>query len=200
MYDRELSEIKQMIEKYKMSLPKLSIVILGPGKHNTDPYARKCYHKRCQIKAELKDEHKVFFFEQIDEIAQQEDMDAPNPLHWEIILAREEIDVIIAFFVLKASGLQAELDVFSQHQDIAEKMYIFYDDEHYTRGEARHWHVNSILDLIEGCNGKTEPFVENDIDECRLLHKVKNLIEQKRRALSMFPYRKYGGPNNGSHK
>jgi len=193
MYDEELFEIKQMIKRYKRSLPELCIVILGPGKHNSDLYAKKCYNKRCQIKRELKSEHNVFFFEEIYEKAKQENIDVPNILQFEIVLAREEPDVIIAIFALEALGLQAEIVAFSQHQDIAEKMYVFYDSTHYNRGDSKYWQVNNALDLIEGHNGKTEPFVEKDIDECRLLYKIKNLIEQKRRALSILPYIRYGG-------
>jgi hypothetical protein len=191
MNNDEISKIKTMLARYKSSLPKLTIFVLGPGQHNSDTYAKKCYNKRCQIKNELARDHYVFFPEEIYEKAMREGIDVINPLVFESRLIGEEPDTVIVIFILNAPGLQAELVAFSQHQELAEKMWVFYDTIYYRRGDKRFWQVDSALDLIEGYNGKTAPFTEREIDECSLLIKVKDSIEQKRRALSILPYKKY---------
>ncbi len=189
----EISKIKGMIENYKSSLPKLTIFVVGPGEYNTDSYAKKCYTKRCKIKNELAQEHNVFFLEEIWEEAKREGVDVSNLMHFENLLMRKEADTIVVIFVLNASGLQAEMAAFSQHQELAAKMLIFYDSTYYKRGNQRFWQINSALDSIDGFNGKIEPFTEKEIDDCSLLTKVKNRIERRRRALSLLPYRKYRG-------
>lgn len=193
MNDGEISKIKAMLEGYKSSLPKLTIFVLGPGQHNSDPYAKKCYTKRCQIKNELLCDHDVLFPEEIYEEAKGNGVDVANLLVFENLLIRKEADTAVAIFVLNAPGLQAELVAFSQHPELAEKMWVFYDNTYYEYGNERFWQVNNALDLIEGHNGRIKPFTEEEIDTCSLLTKVKNMIEQKRRALSILPYKKYRG-------
>lgn len=193
MNNGEISKIKAMLEGYKSSLPKLTIFVLGPGEHNSDPYAEKCYTRRCQIKKELTPDHDVFFPEEIYEKAKRNGVDVANILVFENLLIRKNPDTAVAIFVLNAPGLQAELVAFSQHQELAEKMWVFYDTTYYEFGNERFWYVNSALDLIEGYNGRIEPFTEREIDGCSLLTKVKNMIEQKRRAISILPYKKYRG-------
>lgn len=194
MKDSEISDIKNMLKVYKSSLPKLTIFLLGPGKHNADLYAKKCYKKRCQIKNELEREHKVFFPEDIYEEAKRDNnIDVSNILFLENYLIKNEADTVVMIFVLNASGLQAEIVAFSQHQEIAEKMCVFYDSTYYEYGNTKFWQINSALDLIDGHNGKIKPFTEDKIDDCSLLTKIKNMIEQKRRALFLLHYKKYRG-------
>ena len=191
MSNGEISKIKAMVEGYKSSLPKLTIFVLGPGEHNSDPYARKCYTKRCQIKNELARDHDVFFPEEIYKEAKENGVDVTNLLVFENFLIRKEADTAVTIFVLNAPGLQAELVAFSQHQELAEKMWVFYDTTYYEYGNKRFWPVNDALDLIKGNNGRIEPFTEREIAACSLLKKVKNMIEQKQRVISILPYKKY---------
>lgn len=192
MSNDEISKIKAMLRRYKSSLPKLTIFVLGPGEHNSDPYAEKCYTKRCQIKNELTRDHDVFFPEEIYEEANRDGVDVINPLAFENILIRKEPDTIITIFVLNAPGLQAELVAFSQHQELAEKMWVFYDSTYYQHVPGgKNWQVYCALDLIEGLKGRIKPFTEREIDACSLLTEVTDMIEQKRRALSIIPYKKY---------
>lgn len=193
MNNDEISKIKVMLSRYKSSLPKLTIFVLGPGQHNSDPYAKKCYNKRCQIKDALGHDHDIFFPEEIYEQAKRDGVDVSNLLVSEILLMREEADTVIMVFVLNASGLQAELVAFSQHPELAEKMWVFYDSTYYEFGNDRFWQVNDALDLIEGNNGRTMQFTEREIEACSLLTEVKNMIEQKRMAISIHPYKKYRG-------
>ena len=83
---RELSDIKQMVETYKSELPKLTIFILGPGEHNKDPYAKKCYRKRCQIKDDLALNHNIYFPEEIHKEAKNDGVDVTNTLVFENVL------------------------------------------------------------------------------------------------------------------
>lgn len=194
MSNREISKIKTMVERYRSSLPKLTIFILGPGQYNKDSYAKKCYKKRCKIKDELRLEHDVFFLEEIYDEAKKEGIDVSNILRFETCLIGKEADTIITIFVLNAPGLQAELIAFSEHSELAEKMLVFYDATYYKHlPNDKNWQVYSALDSIEGFKGRIKPFTEREIDECSLLTKVKMIIEQKRRALSILPYRKYRG-------
>jgi hypothetical protein len=189
--DSEISDIKNMLKSYRASLPKLNIFILGPGKNNIDPYAKKCYNKRCQIKSELKHEHKVFFPEEIYEVAQRDDLDVNNTLIFENILIKKGIDTVVMIFTLNAPGLQAEIAAFSHDHEIAEKMFVFYDSTYYKRGDEKFWYINDFLNLIDGNNGKTMSFTEDMIDSCSLLTQVKSIIEKKRVVLSILPYKKY---------
>jgi hypothetical protein len=182
-----------MLERYKSSLPKLTIFIFGPGQHNTNEYATRCFNKRCQIKSALDNQHDVFFPEEIHEMAKADGMDVSNVTVFESYLLNEEADIVVVIFCLNASGVQAELIAFSQHQECADKMYVFYDTTFYTRGDGRFWHVNDALDLIEGNNGKTESFMETEIDSCSLLTRVTKMVERRRRALSISHFKKYQG-------
>ncbi|CAD6490968.1 MAG: hypothetical protein EMLJLAPB_00058 [Candidatus Argoarchaeum ethanivorans] len=193
MSNDEIPKIKTMVRRYKSSLPKLTIFILGPGEHNIDPYAKKCYSKRCQIKNELARDHDTFFLEEIYNEARNDGVDVTNTLDFEDILIKKEADTVIMIFVLNATGLEAELVAFSRCPELAEKMWVFYDSTYYEFGNKNFWHVNSALDSIEGRNGRIKPFTESEIDSCSLLTRVKNMIEQKRRALSILPYKKYQG-------
>ena len=193
MKDSEISDIKNMLKVFKSLLPKLTIFLLGPGKHNVDLYAKKCYKKRCQIKNELEREHKVFFPEDICEEAKRDNIDVSNILFLENYLFKNEADTVVMIFILNAPGLQAEIVAFSQHQEIAEKMCVFYDSTYYEYGNTRFWQINSALDSIDGHNGRIKPFTEEKIDDCSLLTEVKNMIEQKRRALFLLHYKKYQG-------
>ncbi|CAD6490287.1 MAG: hypothetical protein KFBDDELM_00168 [Candidatus Argoarchaeum ethanivorans] len=166
---------------------------MGPGEHNIDPYAKKCYSKRCQIKNELARDHDTFFLEEIYNEARNDGVDVTNTLDFEDILIKKEADTVIMIFVLNATGLEAELVAFSRCPELAEKMWVFYDSTYYEFGNKNFWHVNSALDSIEGRNGRIKPFTESEIDSCSLLTRVKNMIEQKRRALSILPYKKYRG-------
>ena len=192
MNNGEISKIKAMVEGYKSSLPKLTIFVLGPGERNSDPYAKKCYEKRCKIKEELTRNHDVFFPEEIYKESKREGVDVNNTLAFENVLIKKEPDNVVMIFVLNALGLQAELVAFSQHQELAEKMLVFYDSTYYQHvAGGKNWQVYSALDSIEGFNGRIIPFTEKDVDACSLLTKVKNIIEQKRRAISILPYKKY---------
>ena len=193
MAESEISEIKEMIQKYKLSLPKLKIFLLGPGQDNVDRYAVKCYNKRCEIKEIFNNDHdNVFFPEDIYEVAKDTDIDVSNATAFEVSLLREEADIIIMIFVLNAPGLQAELNIFSQHQDIIDRICVFYDSSYYSRGADKYWHINDALNSIDDNHGMTKPYTEEDLDICFLLGKVKEIIEKKRRVFSMMPFKKYG--------
>lgn len=194
MVESEISEIEVMIQKYKSSLPKLTIFLLGPGENNVDEYAKKCYNKRCVIKEKLNNGHdKVYFPEEIYNTAKVSGIDVKNTIAFEVCLLNEEADIILMIFTLNASGVLAELVAFSQHQEFANRMCVFYDSSYYSRGNDVHWHINDALDLIEGSNGMTSPFTEIDLDSCSLLGSVNEIIEKKRRVFSLMPYRKYEG-------
>lgn len=188
----EISDIKRIIDQFKKALPKLTIYILGPGQFNKNEYARECYGKRCQIKDALKDEHEVFFPEQVANAAKSVGFKISNQLMFEIVTMKEEdINLIIMIFVTNASGLQTELEAFSQHPKLAEKMWVFYDTTYYTKGENRFWYINDALDLIDGHKGRILPFTKNDIEKCSLVAKIKELVEQYKRALYYSIYKKY---------
>ena len=187
----EIDSIKEMINVYKQSLPKLKIIIFGPGEDNPDPYAQKCYRKRCQIKQTLEEDNDVFFFEDLQEEAERSGNFLGNTLVFETIISRENADCILTIFALKSSGLQGELCAFSQHEDLSRKMKVFYDSTYYNRDCRRHWQIDDALNLIDGFNGLTEPFTENDIDSCSLLTKAKKIIAKERNASALLPRKKY---------
>lgn len=194
MIESEISEIAVKIQRYKSSLPKLTISLLGPGEDNVDEYAKKCYNKRCEIKDELNSGgDEVFFPEEACKYAEDDGIDVSNIIAFEVDFLIQEADIILMIFALNASGVMAELIVLSQYPESANKMYVFYDSSYYSRGDGMHWPINNALDLVEGNNGMTKPFTELDLDGFSILENIKETIEKKRRVFSLIPYRKYKG-------
>ena len=188
MNNSEVDAIKGMIEKYKESRPRLTILIMGPGKDNKGDYAQKCYKKRCQIESFLaKKRHTALFPEVLHEEAKTKGDDVPSIIAFEKNLI-EQSNQVIMLLIPKAPGLKAELDIFSSKPECATKIHLYYD-----YGHNIPWHVKNAIDLIEGSGGKTEEFCRKDIERCSLLAKIGVRIDQMVSAISMLPHKKYQG-------
>jgi len=183
----EIDAIKSMIEKYVESRPKLTILIMGPGKDNKDDYAQKCYKKRCQIRDFLAERHNALFPEVVCEEAKNKGDDVSNTTAFEKNLIEQSHQVII-LLIPRAEGVKSEVDTFSIYPECAKKMHLYYDYSHNIP-----WHLQNHIDFIEGNSGKTEEFCEDDIESCLLLTKIGLKIDQVVSAMSMWAYKKYQG-------
>lgn len=189
MNKNEIDAIKSMIEKYVESRPKLTILIMGPGKDNKDDYAQKCYKKRCQIKDFLtKNGHRASLPETRYEEAKRNGVEVLNITEFERYLIDQSNQVII-LYVPNCPGVDHEVSVFSISPECVRKLYFLYgSDCRYTQTFFK-----DKIDFIEGGNGKVEQFCKNEVEECSLLTRVGQRIEQVARFHSMSPYKKYEG-------
>lgn len=196
MDNDEISEIKGVLKRYNESLPKFTILLLGPGQHSSEEYNKKCYDKRLKLKSALKeDNNKVLFSEDISEIAKQENDPILNMIEFEEYLLKDEADMVIFIFVLNAPGLQGELDAFSQLKQYATKICVYHDTTYYKRGDRTHWQIDDVLNKIEGNGGRVYQFTEEDINSCSLATEIKKSIKSRRVVVDILPYKKYSGVN-----
>lgn len=188
MNNGEVDVIRRLLKGYKDSLPKLTILIMGPAKSNTAEYAQRCYEKRCQIKDFLiKAKHKAVFPEEVYEEAKTKGESVSNITAFERNLV-DQSDQVIILLIPNAQGVESEVNRFSHIRECASKIYLFYD---YTITIP--WYVKDSIGLIEGNNGKTEKFCRDDLEKCSLLAKIGVRIDQIVSAIMMYPYKKYEG-------
>lgn len=191
MSNNEIEEIRQMVKKYEDSLPQLRILIFGPSQRNTNEYARKCFHKRINIKKSLSNKNCVAIFpEEAFNEAKKQGRNIQNITNFEKYLIEHHCDLAIFLYVPKCPGVDHELSVLSILPECVRKTLLFYahDSEYNSR-----WSVNDKIDFIKGGGGRIEPFCQDDIDQCHIRKKVIQEIERVRRFLSMYPYKKHEG-------
>jgi hypothetical protein len=187
MNNSETDAIKDMIRKYNESRPKLTILVMGPGKDNKDDYAHKCYEKRCQVRDSLAEKRHIALFPEVAyEEAKTEGDDVRSIIAFEKSLVDQSHQVII-LLPPEAEGVKSEVDKFSVIPQCASKIYLFYDHNY------PQWHLNDSIGSIEGSGGKTDKFCKDDIESCSLLTKIGVKIEQIASVISMAPHKKYQG-------
>jgi len=191
MSGNEIEKIRIMVKGYEESLPKLNILIFGPGELNPNEYAKKCFRKRREIKEFLKGkEHSAVLPEEAFEEAKRQGKDYPHIIPFEKYLVEQCCDVAIFLYVPNCPGVNYELSIFSTLPHCTRKIMFLYgnDCEYHPQ-----WVFNDKVDLVKGGNGRVETFCQTDIEECHLREKIIKTIDSISRFLSMHPYKKYEG-------
>lgn len=191
MYDNEIESLKRMVKGYEDSLPKLQILIFGPGKQNPDKYAQKCFRKRYKIKEILTNKNHIAILpEEAFGEARRQGKEYPNITSFEKYLIEQQCDLAVFLYVPNCPGLAHELSVFSIIQDCVRKMYFLYakDCEYNSK-----WTLKDNIDFVKGGNGRVDSFCQYDIEQCKLREKIIKIVEGITRLLSMHPYKKYEG-------
>lgn len=191
MHDNEIEDLNRMVKGYENSLPKLSILIFGPGERNPDEYGQKCFRKRCEIKEFLKNKnHTAILPEEAFYEAERQGKDYPNITSFEKYLIEQQCDIAIFLYVPNCPGVSHELSVFSTIPECVRKIYFFYAKDCVYNSI---WTLNDQIDFINGGNGRVDSFCQNDIEQCELRNKIIKKVECVARFLSMHSYKKYKG-------
>lgn len=189
MPNDEIETIKLMLKGYEASLPKLNILIFGPGESNRDEYANKCFRKRCEIKQFLKEKNHIAILpEEAFEEAKRQGKVYPNIIHFEKYLLEQCCDVAIFLYVPKCPGVDHELSTLATIPECTRKILLLHatDCEYDST-----WSFNDRIDFIRGGNGRTETFCQEDVDRCHLRERIVRVVESMARFLSLHPYKKY---------
>ena len=191
MHDNEIEDLKCMVKGYENSLPKLSILIFGPGERNPDEYGQKCFRKRCEIKEFLKNKNYTAILpEEAFLEAKKQGKEYTNITSFEKYLIEYQCDIAIFLYVPNCPGVAHELSVFSTILECVRKIYFFYAKDCVYNSK---WTLSDQIDFINGGNGCVDSFCQNDIEQCELRKKIIKKVESVARFLSMNSYKKYKG-------
>ncbi|MBZ9577999.1 hypothetical protein KJA13_03090 [Patescibacteria group bacterium] len=189
MHDNEIEVLKRMVKGYEESLPKLKILIFGPGERNPNEYAQKCFRKRREIKEILTNKnHFAILPEEAFDEARRQGKEYSNITSFEKYLIEQQCDLAVFLYVPKCPGVAHELDVFSIIPECVRKIYLFYGKDCQYNSE---WTLKDKEEFVIGGSGHVDSFCQNDIEKCELGKKIIKIVENVRRFLSMHPYKKY---------
>jgi hypothetical protein len=190
----EIEFIKDLVKSYRTRIPKLKLLVFGPGEKNPDEYAIKCYNKRLAIRQVLRNNHTVIFPEEALNVAQREGVEGKPIILFEKHLV-EQSDCAIFISCPNCPGIEHEISVFATFPECVRKILFFYAKD---REYGSNWVLEDWLKLLKGGGGKVDPFSEEDLDECHVMKKIEDEIQNIATFCSIYPYKKYGGVDNGN--
>jgi hypothetical protein len=188
MISDEIEIIRNLVKGYKDQLPRLTILVFGPGKKNQDSYAKKCFKKRYEIRSFLREQnHKAILPEEAYQEAKRLNHEGLTITSFEKYLI-EQCDLAIFLHVPNCPGVEHELSTFATMPGCIRKMLLFHaNDCNYDPK----WVFQERVKQIKGGNGRIETFSENEIEQCHLRKRLIDIIGFIVSLLSLYPYKKY---------
>jgi hypothetical protein len=188
MINDEIEIIRDMVKGYRAQLPRLRILVFGPSEKNPDPYAKKCFKKRHEIRSHLEGEnHNAILPEEAYNEAKRENVENLTITSLEKYLI-EHFDLAIFLHVPHCPGVEHELSTFATMPECTRKILLFHaNDCQYDSG----WVNAERISQIKGGNGLVETFSQNDIEQCNLRKRVTEIVQCMVSLYSLYPYKKY---------
>lgn len=186
----EIEFIKEMVRGYKAQLPRLNILVFGPGEKNPDSYAKKCFKKRYEIKSFLGNKnHTAILPEEAYCEAKRQNLEDLTITSFEKYLI-EQCSLAIIIHVPNCPGVEHELSTFATIPECIRKILLFHaNDCNY----GSNWVFSERVKRIKGGNGRVETFSQNEIEQCHLRKKIADVVDSMVSLLSLYPYKKYEG-------
>lgn len=188
MSAHEIEFIRELVRGYKAHLPKLNILVFGPGEKNPDDYAKKCFKKRLEIKSFLVNEnHTAILPEEAYCEAKHQNVEDLTITSFEKHLI-EQCDLAIFLHVPSCPGVEHELSTFASMPECIKKILLFHAND---CSYDPTWVFHERIKQIKGGNGRVEAFSQNEIEQCHLRERLKDIVESMVSLLSLYPYKKY---------
>jgi hypothetical protein len=190
MVNNEIEIIRDIVKGYKEQLPRLYILVFGPGERNPDNYAKKCYKKRYEVKSFLRSKnHNVILPEEAYSEARRQNTESLTITSFEKYLI-ERCDLAIFIHVPNCPGVEHELSAFTTMPECIRKILLFYANDCNYNPE---WVFNERIAQIKAGNGRVDTFSQNEIEQCHLRKRLALIVESMVSLLSLYPYKKYEG-------
>lgn len=188
MISNEIEIIRDIVKGYKDQLPRLTILVFGPGEKNPDDYAKKCFKKRYEIKSFLGNKnHNVILPEEAYCEAERQNLEGLTITSFEKYLI-ERCNLAIFLHVPNCPGVEHELSTFATMPECIRKILLFHaNDCNYDPD----WVFRERIVQIKGGNGRVETFSQNEIEQCHLRKRLTDIVESIASLLSLYPYKKY---------
>jgi hypothetical protein len=188
MSSNEIEIIKEMVRGYKAQLPRLTILVFGPGEKNPDDYAKKCFKKRQEIRTFLGNKnHNVILPEDAYCEAKRQNVEDLTITSFEKYLI-EKCDLAIFLHVPNCPGVEHELSTFATMPECIRKILLFHAND--CKYDSP-WVFSDRIKQIKGGNGRIETFCQNEIQQCHLRKRLAVVVESIVSLLSIYPYKKY---------
>lgn len=189
MDEKEKNIIDGILKRYQESIKKqsLKVLIFGPGKNNTDSYAKICYEKRLKIKEILiQNNYSALLPEEAFEMAKVNGVIIENTTIFEKSLINDESDIVFFIVLPNCKGVSHELSHFTAIPSIVKKLNCFFASEY-----ENYWTENDIRDIIDVGHGSVNMFCKADVEICNLTGKILEIADKVKRFSRYFQYERY---------